>query len=148
MPKHFTLKLLCGMLVFSRNRDGCLIPPMDPAERSICWDCAPEPVPICVSPSNLPAVWTRSPLDLLGSDLSGRSLLENCQDKEFVVRRAFHFEGPILLPMGEAINVHKCSCEKWPKGYLWKVNEEEHWDVNTGMFMRVTEAPLSLNCRD
>lgn len=93
MPKHFTLKLLCGMLVISRNRDGCLVPPMDPAERSICWDCAPEPVPICVSPSNLPAVWTRSPLDLLGSDLSGRSLLENCQDKEFFCPKGFD---PIL----------------------------------------------------
>lgn len=88
MAKHFMLKLLCGMLVFSQNRDGCLVLPMDPAERSIFWDCAPEPVPICVSPSNLPAVWTRGPLDLLGSDLSGRSFLENYQDKEFVVPRA------------------------------------------------------------
>lgn len=88
MAKPFTLKLLCGVLVFSQNRDGSLVPPLDPAERSICWDCAPEPVPTCVSPSNLPAVWTRGPSDLLGSDLSGRSHLENYRDKEFIVPRA------------------------------------------------------------
>lgn len=88
MAKPFTLKLLCGVLVFSQNRDGSLLPPLDPAERSICWDCAPEPVPTYVSPSNLPAVWTRGPSDLLGSDLSGRSHLENYRDKEFIVPRA------------------------------------------------------------
>lgn len=88
MAKYFTLKLLCGVLVFSQNRDGCLVLPMDPAERSICRDCAPDPVPICISPSNLPAVWTRGPSDLLGSDLSGRSHFENYWDKEFVVPKA------------------------------------------------------------
>lgn len=88
MAKHFTLKLLCGMLVFSQKRDGCLVPHMDPAERSICWDCTPEPVPICVSPSHLPAVWTKGPSDRLGSDLSGRWHLQNYRDKEIVVPRA------------------------------------------------------------
>lgn len=50
--------------------------------------------------------------------------------------------------MGEAINVHNCSCERWLKGHLWKMNEEGHWNVSAGMFTRVTEPPLNLNCRD